>query len=126
MSYRFGADAVLILHMSFILFVMLGGLLVAWKRYLMILHLPAVAWGVFVELSGRLCPLTHWENHLRERAGGAGYETSFVEQYLLPVIYPSWLSVPVQYVLAAVVILVNLLVYGWVLWRRRRDASSSA
>lgn len=121
MTYRIGADAVLILHMSFILFVMLGGLLVAWKRYLLILHLPAVAWGVFVELTGRLCPLTHWENHLRGLAGGAGYETSFVEQYLLPVIYPSWLSVPVQYLLAAVVVLVNLLIYGWVLWRWRRN-----
>lgn len=124
MSYRLGADAVLILHLSFIVFVLLGGLLVAWKRYLLLLHLPAVAWGIFVELTGRLCPLTHWENHLRKLAGGAGYESSFVEQYLLPLIYPSWLSVPVQYLLAAVVVMVNLAIYGWVLWRWRRDAAA--
>ncbi len=120
MFYRLSADAVLILHLGFIVFVLLGGLLVAWKRPFLILHLPAMAWGVFVELTGRLCPLTYWENDLRKLAGGAGYETSFVEQYLLPLIYPSWLSVPVQYLLAAVVVTVNLLIYCWVVWRWQR------
>ena len=71
-----------------------------------------------------MCPLTHWENYFRCLAGGAGYEASFVEQYLLPLIYPSWLSVPVQYVLAAIVVLVNLLIYGWLLWRRRRHTTT--
>ncbi|WP_413044102.1 DUF2784 domain-containing protein [Pseudomonas sp. YJ42] len=121
MLHRLAADAVLILHLGFIVFVLLGGLLVAWKPRLLWLHLPAVAWGVFVELSGRLCPLTHWENSLRQLAGGAGYQTSFVEQYLLPLIYPAWLSVPVQYLLAAVVVLANLVIYGWLAarWRRK-------
>ncbi|WP_181296881.1 DUF2784 domain-containing protein [Pseudomonas sp. Q2-TVG4-2] len=123
MLYRFAADAVLVLHLSFIVFVLLGGLLVAWRRRLLWLHLPAVAWGVFVELTERLCPLTHWENRLRHLAGGAGYETSFVEQYLLPVIYPTWLSLPVQYLLAAIVVLANLLIYGWLVWRWRRTAA---
>lgn len=122
MLYRLAADAVLVLHLGFIVFVLLGGLLVAWKRALVWLHLPAVAWGIFVELSGRLCPLTHWENALRRLAGGAGYETSFVEQYLLPLIYPSWLSVPLQYLLAAVVVLANLMIYGWLIVRWRHDA----
>lgn len=122
MLYRLSADAVLILHLGFIVFVLLGGLLVAWKRGVLLLHVPAVAWGIFVELSGRLCPLTHWENQLRRLAGGAGYETSFVEQYLLPLIYPAWLSVPVQYLLAAVVVLANLLIYGWLISRWRRKA----
>lgn len=119
MLYRIGADAVLMLHLGFILFVLLGGLLVAWKRSFLLLHLPAMAWGVFVELSGRPCPLTHWENLLRRLAGNAGYEAGFVEHYLLPLIYPAWLSVPVQYLLAAVVIVVNLLIYGGLLWRNR-------
>ncbi|WP_417781450.1 DUF2784 domain-containing protein [Stutzerimonas xanthomarina] len=123
MLHRFAADAVLLLHLGFIVFVLLGGLLVAWKRHLLWLHLPAVAWGVFVELTGRLCPLTHWENRLQHLAGGAGYNTSFVEQYLLPVIYPSWLSVPTQYLLAAIVVLANLLTYGWLVWRWRRTAA---
>ncbi|BAP78757.1 MAG: DUF2784 domain-containing protein [Pseudomonadales bacterium] len=119
MLYRIGADAVLMLHLGFILFVLLGGLLVAWKRGFLLLHLPAMAWGIFVELSGRPCPLTHWENLLRRLAGNAGYEAGFVEHYLLPLIYPAWLSVPVQYLLAAVVIVVNLLIYGGLLWRNR-------
>ena len=119
MLYRIGADAVLMLHLGFILFVLLGGLLVAWKRGFLLLHLPAMAWGIFVELSGSPCPLTHWENLLRRLAGNAGYEAGFVEHYLLPLIYPAWLSVPVQYLLAAVVIVVNLLIYGGLLWRNR-------
>jgi hypothetical protein len=119
MLYRIGADAVLMLHLGFILFVLLGGLLVAWKRSFLLLHLPAMAWGIFVELSGRPCPLTHWENLLRRLAGDAGYEAGFVEHYLLPLIYPAWLSVPVQYLLAALVIVANLLIYGGLLWRNR-------
>lgn len=125
MLYRLAADAVLVAHLASIIFVLLGGLLVAWQRRLLWFHTPAVAWGIFVELTGRLCPLTHWENYLRRLAGDAGYEASFVEQYLLSLIYPSWLSVPVQYVLAAIVVLVNLLIYGWLIWRwRRRPAVS--
>ena len=122
MLYRIGADAVLILHLSFIVFVLLGGLLVAWKRGFMLLHLPAVAWGIFVELTGGRCPLTQWENLLRQLAGSAGYQAGFVEHYLLPLIYPAWLSVPVQYALATVVVVVNLLIYGAV-WHRRADRS---
>lgn len=124
MLYRLTADAVLILHLGFIVFVLLGGLLVARKRGVLLLHVPAMAWGIFVELSGHLCPLTHWENQLRRLAGGSGYETSFVEQYLLPLIYPAWLSVPVQYLLAAVVMLANLLIYGWLVSRWRRKAAA--
>ncbi len=119
MLYRIGADAVLLLHLSFILFVLFGGLLVAWRRGFLLLHLPAVAWGIYIELSGGACPLTYWENLLRQLAGNEGYEAGFIEHYLLPLIYPDWLSTPVQYVLAAVVVLTNLLIYGWLLWRLR-------
>ena len=125
MLYRIGADAVLMLHLGFILFVLLGGMLVAWKRGFLLLHLPAMAWGIFVELSGRPCPLTHWENLLRRLAGNAGYEAGFVEHYLLPLIYPAWLSVPVQYLLAAVVVVVNLLIYGGLLWRNRHRQAAA-
>jgi hypothetical protein len=124
MLYRIGADAVLLLHLGFIVFVLLGGLLIAWKRGFLLLHLPAMAWGIFVELTGRACPLTHWENLLRREAGGAGYEASFVEHYLLPLIYPAWLSVPMQYLLATVVVVTNLLVYGGLMWRQRRKPTA--
>ena len=124
MLYRLGADAVLVLHLAFIIFVLLGGLLVAWKRGFLLLHLPAIAWGLFVELSGRSCPLTHWENLLRRLAGSAGYQAGFIEHYLLPLIYPAWLSVPVQYLLAAIVVVVNALIYGGLVWRRRHRSAA--
>ena len=124
MLYRLGADAVLLLHLAFIIFVLLGGLLVAWKRGFLLLHLPAIAWGLFVELSGRPCPLTHWETLLRRLAGSAGYEAGFIEHYLLPLIYPAWLSVPVQYLLAAIVVVVNALIYGGLVWRRRHRSAA--
>ncbi|WP_407291674.1 DUF2784 domain-containing protein [Stutzerimonas zhaodongensis] len=125
MLYRIGADAVLLLHLTFIVFVLLGGLLVAWRRGFLLLHIPAIAWGIFVELTGRPCPLTHWENLLRQLAGSAGYEAGFIEHYLVPLIYPAWLSVPVQYLLAAVVVLVNALIYGGVLWHHRHSAGAN-
>jgi hypothetical protein len=119
MSYRLAADAILLVHLGFVLFALLGGLLAGWWRIFLLLHPPAAAWAVFVELTGRGCPLTTWEQQLRLRAGEAGYSEGFVEHYLLPLLYPDWLTLPVQYVLAAFVLLVNLAVYAWV-WRRRR------
>ena len=119
MIHRLAADAVLLLHLGFILFVLLGGVLaVRWRRA-PLLHLPAVAWGVNIELSGGLCPLTPLENRLRIAAGDAGYAGGFIEHYLLALIYPAGLTQDVQYVLAAIVVGVNALAYGWV-WRRRR------
>ena len=119
MSYRLAADALLVLHLGFVLFALFGGLLAAWWRGFLLLHPPAAAWAIFVELTGRGCPLTTWEQQLRLRAGEAGYSEGFVEHYLLPLLYPDWLSLPVQYVLAAVVLLCNLAIYAWV-WRRWR------
>lgn len=115
MLARLTADAVLLLHLGFIVFVMLGGFLVVrWPR-LMLLHVPAVIWGAFVESTGSICPLTFVENHLRMAAGASGYAGSFVEHYLLGVIYPAGLSRPVQYGLALLVIAVNGAIYAWLL-----------
>ena len=119
MIHRLAADAVLLLHLGFILFVLLGGLLVLRWRWAPLLHLPAAAWGVYVELSGGLCPLTPLENRLRSAAGEAGYTGGFIEHYLLALIYPAGLTHEIQYVLAAIVVGVNGLAYAWV-WRRRR------
>ena len=119
MFHRLAADAVLLLHLGFILVVLLGGVLAVRWRWAPLLHLPAVAWGVYIELSGGLCPLTPLENRLRIAAGDAGYAGGFIEHYLLALIYPAGLTQDVQYVLAAIVVGVNALAYGWV-WRRRR------
>ena len=119
------ADLVLLAHLTFIVFVVAGGLLALRFRWGPWLHLPAAAWGVSIELSGRVCPLTPLENSLRHAAGEAGYEGGFVEHYLVPVIYPAGLTSEVQLGLAALVVVANLLVYGLVcglVCRRRRGA----
>ncbi|HEJ3978977.1 TPA: DUF2784 domain-containing protein [Pseudomonas aeruginosa] len=118
MSYRLAADALVWLHLGFILFVLFGGLLpLRWPR-LAWLHLPAVAWGCAVEFLGLPCPLTPLENRLRRAAGDAGYSGGFVEHYLLPLLYPAGLTPAVQWILGAIVLLVNLIAYLYLLHRR--------
>jgi hypothetical protein len=122
MLLRLAADALVLLHLAFILFVLCGGLLLLrWPR-LVWLHLPAVAWGAVVELFHLLCPLTPWENQLRRAAGQAGYDGGFVEHYLIPLIYPAGLTPQIQLWLGGVVLLVNGVVYGWLIWRWRKRA----
>jgi hypothetical protein len=120
-----GADAVLLIHFGFILFVLLGGFL-AWKwPWVPWLHLPAVLWGALIEFSGGICPLTPLENRLRRAAGGDGYPGSFIERYLLPVIYPAELTRDVQLLLGLLVIAVNLSVYGLLWIRRKKERENS-
>ena len=119
MIYRLAADFVLITHFAFILLVVAGGLLVFRYAWFVWIHIPAACWGAFVELSGRLCPLTTLENFLRVRAGQEGYANSFVEQYLLPVIYPAGLTRNIQLVLAGLVIAVNVIIYATIVLRKK-------
>lgn len=87
-------------------------------RWMPLVHLPIVAWAFFVELTGRLCPLTIIENGFRIRAGQSGYAESFIEHYLVDVIYPPGLTREVQFVLAAIVVFINIAVYCWLALRR--------
>jgi hypothetical protein len=120
MAFRLLADLTVLAHLAFVAFAVAGGLLaVRWPRIVW-LHLPAAGWAVFVELSGRVCPLTPLENWLRARGGEATYASGFVEQYLLPILYPASLSRELQWTLAALVVLANALAYAWVLRRRAR------
>lgn len=118
MPERIAADAVMLTHLAFVLFVVFGALLVLRRLWVAVLHLPAVAWGAWIEMTGGVCPLTHIENHLRRQAGEAGPGSSFIEHYLYPVLYPPGLTRPVQWALAAVVIVGNLALYAWILRRR--------
>jgi len=113
------ADLVLLLHLAFIMFVVAGGLLALRWAWAPLFHLPAALWGVFIEVSGGVCPLTPLENSLRRAAGSAGYAGGFIEHYLVPLIYPPGLSHPVQLELAGLVVLANLAVY-LIVWRRHR------
>ena len=77
--------------------------------------------GVFVELTGRICPLTSLENTLRIKAGTAGYSESFMEHYLLGVIYPDGLTREIQYGLAALVAVINFGIYLWLFYYLRQE-----
>ncbi len=124
MLYRFLADATVALHLAFVGFVAIGGFLVLRRPKLAFFHVPAAVWGVLIELGGWICPLTPLENRFRRLGGEAGYEGGFVEHYLLPVLYPSGLTRWHQVCLGVVVGLVNVVVYGLIVWKvvKRRKA----
>jgi hypothetical protein len=117
--YRVLADLVLVIHLAFVLFVVLGGLLalrcprVAW------VHLPAAVWGVLIEYTGWICPLTPLENSLRVRGGEAGYGGGFIQHYIQPVLYPAGLTRTTQLVLGSIVLILNVAAYG-IVWSRSR------
>jgi uncharacterized membrane protein YhhN len=122
--WRVLADAVLIGHLAFVLFVVGGGALVLrWPR-LAWLHLPAAAWGVAIEFGGWICPLTPLENHLRQLAGQAAYEGDFIARYLLAVLYPQGLTREIQWLLGSAVLVINAVVYA--IWLQRRRLAAGA
>jgi hypothetical protein len=117
--YRALADLIVALHLVFVLFVVLGGLLVLrWPRTAW-LHIPAAVWGVLIEYTGWICPLTPLENSFRTRGGEAGYSGGFIEHYIQPVLYPAGLTRGTQIVLGSFVLLLNLSAYGILLTRAR-------
>ena len=123
MPYGLLAEAVVLLHFGFVLFVVFGGLLALRWRRVMWLHLPAAVWGALIEFAGWICPLTPLEHWLRREGGLAGYQGGFVEHYILPVLYPHSLNREVQLVLGAFVVILNLVVYG-LIWRQAAPAST--
>lgn len=114
------ADAVVLFHLLFVAFAVGGGLLAFRWRWIPWLHLPALGWAAFVEFTGRICPLTPLENHLRAAAGAEAYAGGFVEHYLLPVLYPAGLTRELQWALGAGLVAFNLAVYALLAWRRLR------
>jgi hypothetical protein len=124
-TFRLLADATVVIHLLFVAFVVCGGLLVLrWPRVAWA-HLPAAAWGAWIEFAGWICPLTPLENWLRLQGGSTTYTTSFVERYILPVLYPASLSRDIQSTLGAMVVLVNAVVYVLILRSRRKRRSIS-
>ena len=112
MIYRLTADFVVVLHLTFILFAAFGGLFVLKYSRCALLHIPALIWAVLISLAGWVCPLTPLENWLRERSGAVGYDTSFIEHYILPIIYPGELTRGMQIFLGLLVLVINLGIYG--------------
>ncbi|WP_420474368.1 DUF2784 domain-containing protein [Noviherbaspirillum sp. ST9] len=119
MFYRLIADLILVLHVAFVAFALFGGLLVLRRPRVAWLHLPALAWGVFVQWADRICPLTPLENHFRVLGGEAGYTGRFIEHYLSMLLYPDNLTIELRYLLGAVLLAVNAVVYTRLILRKR-------
>jgi hypothetical protein len=117
MLYLLLANLVVLLHFAFIVFVVGGALLLLHSRWWALLHVPAFAWGAWIEFKGWICPLTPLENALRAKAGQGGYAGGFIEHYLTRLIYPAGLSPRVQVAIGAFVLLLNFVLYWWILRR---------
>jgi hypothetical protein len=118
--YNVLADAIVITHFLFIVFVVGGGLLVIRRPKIAFVHLPAAVWGAAVELFGWICPLTPLENRFRDLAGETPYSGDFIARYLLPVIYPENLTTSIQYLLGGLVIAVNVIIYVIAIRKHRK------
>ena len=112
MVYRVLADAVVLLHATFVVFVVFGGFLTWRWRWVVWVHVPCALWGVAIEYGGWICPLTPLENTLRARAGLEGYRGGFIEHYIIPTLYPAGLTRPAQAVLGTLALVINLVAYG--------------
>jgi len=123
MPYRTFADLVVIVHFAFVVFAVFGGFLVLKWRRLALVHVPAFLWGAIIEIAGWICPLTHLEYWLQVKSGVAVEKIGFVEQYLLPLLYPTPLTRPLQIILGSIVLVLNGLIYAWVLWRNMKITS---
>ena len=120
--YQIAADAVMLVHFLFIAFALFGSLLLLKWPHLIWLHVPALCWGIYIELSGNICPLTPLENHFRELANEATYYGGFIAHYLGPIIYPEGLTRGWQFFALGVLVAVNVL--GYALYWRKRPANS--
>jgi hypothetical protein len=119
MKWSLLADGLVVIHFAFTAFVIFGGFLTWRWRWIVLAHLPALAWGAWVEVSATICPLTPLENHLRRLAGESGYSGGFLAHYLVAVLYPPGLTWRIQWVLAAVLLALNAVAYGRLLWHPR-------
>ncbi len=109
------ADLVLVLHLTFILYAIMGGLLALQFPRAPWLHLPLLAWAALTQFLGWICPLTPLENGLRQLGGRAAYESGFIEHYLVPIVYPPGLTTEIQWALGALLLTANAAIYTWVL-----------
>jgi len=123
--YLLAANLILLLHLAFICLVAVGGLIAMRFPRFAFIHIPAAIWGFLVEALGWYCPLTELETTLLLRAGETGYESGFLEHYLMALIYPADLTRQTQIFLATAILAVNVGLYGLMLYRRRQGGTRS-
>ena len=117
--HEFLATLTLITHFLFIIFVIFGGLLFFVKRWILFFHIPAFIYGVYVELTQSICPLTYLENYFLTKANLASYSTSFIQNYLYAIIYPINLTKEIQISLAIALLIINGIIYRFIIKRKK-------
>jgi len=117
--YLILAELVIAIHFLFIAFNVLGGLLAIWKKWIPFIHIPAVIWGTSIIILGGTCPLTPLEKFLRKMGGAEGYSGGFIGHYITPIIYPGGVTREIQIILGITAIIINILIYSYVIYRRR-------
>jgi Protein of Unknown function (DUF2784) len=118
MKARILANLVLGVHFAFVVFSVLGGFLVLWKRWVAWFQVPSVLWSSFVNLFSHVCPLTPIENRFRRLAGQAGYEGGFIQHYIAPLVYPGGMPRRMELIAGYSVLIWNAFVYAFVVLRR--------
>ena len=123
--YEFAADLTLIVHFAFIIFVVFGALLFIVSTKIIYLHVPALIWGIYIEITHSICPLTYLENWFLQKANLTTYSEGFIQNYLVPVVYPMNLTDDLQTYLAIVLIVANMLMYGLIISKSKKNNQPS-
>jgi len=123
--YEFAADLTLIVHFAFIIFVVFGALLFFVSTKIIYVHVPALIWGIYIEITHSICPLTYLENWFLQKANLTTYSEGFIQNYLVPVVYPMNLTDDLQTYLAIVLIVVNMLMYGLIISKSKKNNQPS-
>jgi len=122
--YEFAADLTLIVHFAFIIFVVFGALLFFVSTKIIYVHVPALIWGIYIELTHSVCPLTYLENWFLQKANLTTYSEGFIQNYLVPIVYPKNLTDSLQIYFAIVLIVANMIMYGLIISKSKKKLST--
>ena len=122
--YEFAADLTLIVHFAFIIFVVFGALLFFVSTKIIYVHVPALIWGIYIELTHSVCPLTYLENWFLQKANLTTYSEGFIQNYLVPIVYPKNLTDNLQIYFAIVLIVANMIMYGLIISKSKKKLST--
>ena len=119
--YEIAANLTLIVHFTFVLFVVFGALLFFVTTKIVFIHIPAFIWGSYIELTHSICPLTYLENLFLHKANLTTYSEGFIQNYLIPIVYPPNLTKDLQIYLGTALIVVNMIIYGFIISRLKKS-----
>ena len=123
--YELAADLTLIVHFAFIIFVVFGALLFFVSTKIIYVHVPALIWGIYIELTHSVCPLTYLENWFLQKANLTTYSEGFIQNYLVPIVYPKNLTEDLQTYSAIALIVANMIMYGLIISKSKKNYQPS-